>query len=528
MSFKSFNRNQLDLLGYSIDDFVPKDAKCRFIVDIVSSLDLSELYSRYSSIGARAFEPSTLLATWFLAYSESVTSTRVLEEKCRRDAFYMFTCGNQKPDHSTLSRFRQDNLDLLCDYFIQILQIAQSKGYSDFKTIAIDGSKIQAAASPSQSLTNDELNRRLKAVRRDIRTYMQRCDEYDLLESDINNDNIDAVRNKLKKLKKLEKTYVERRRQLKERQKQLKKEHRPGHRITITEPDAPSMRHGKGKSKAPAYNTQIAVDTQTQLIVSNDVVSDRNDFDQFASQHQITEKNLGADKTRRFIADSGYHTLVQLDYIEQNQVEALITDPTPENRTISNAPASVKELLKSGRQLKRADFYFDSKNDCYICPTGHQLSFSRCLKSHGRKKRQYCAEPKVCQSCALFHQCLTKPKPLGVRKIVRDHQEALAENMLHKTLSDEAKPLLSLRKMSVEPVFGNLKANMGFHRFRLRGLNKVKGEFNLMAIAHNLNKLYKLQFSRIPFDSVFRYLVKELYYFCKCYYNFKTTVVIIA
>jgi transposase len=342
---------------------------------------------------------------------------------------------------------------------------------------------------------------------------MQHCDEYDLLESDLDDDDIDSVRKKLKKLKKLEKTYIERRRQLKERQKQLKKEHRPKHRITLTEPDAPSMRHGNGKSKAPAYNAQLAVDTQTQLIVSNDVTSDRNDFEQFAPQHQRTEKNLGADPKRQFIADSGYHTLIQLDYIDQNQVEALITDPTPENRSISGTPTKIKELLKTGRQLQRADFYFDSNNDCYICPGQHQLSFSRSLKSDGRRKREYCAQPKVCQACALYRQCLPKPTKFGARKILRDGHEALAENMLLKGLTDDAKLLMQLRKTSVEPVFGNLKSNMGFRRFRLRGLDKVKAEFNLMAIAHNLNKLYKFRLNKLLLGTFFRHLFKELIHF---------------
>jgi transposase len=493
MAFRSFDRKQLDLLGYSIDDLVPKEAKCRFVVELVSSLDLSKLYTRYSLIGAQAFEPSSMLATWFLAYSESVTSTRMLEDRCRRDAFYMFTCGNQKPDHSTLSRFRQDNIDLLAEYFVQILELARSKGISNFKTIAVDGTKIQAVASPSQSLTTDELERRLKAVRRDVREYMKRCDGHDLLESAGEQDNdIDSIRTKLRKLKKLESTLTLRRRELKERQKKLKKEHQASHRITVTETEAPSMRHGNGKSKAPAYNAQLSVDTETQMIVATDVVTERNDFQQFALQLQGIEKNLGADETRKYVADSGYHSLEQLDYIEQKEIDALINDPTPENRSIKQNSGNTEQLLKTGRPLHREDFYYDSKNDYYLCPERQKLHFSGNVKSHGRRKRDYRAIPEVCRACQLYALCLPKPTKFGARKILRDEQEHLAETMLLRSFTKEAKHLTRLRASTVEPAFGNIKANMGLRRFRLRGLDNVKGEFNLMAIAHNINKLYRM------------------------------------
>ena len=124
MGFITTDRNQMNLLGFSLDDLVPKDAKCRFVVDIVSQLDLEELYNRYSNQGNDAFEPSVMLSTWFYAYSETVTATRKLEEKCQRDLHYMYVSGNLRPDHTSLSRFRKNHLDLLADYFMQIIKIA--------------------------------------------------------------------------------------------------------------------------------------------------------------------------------------------------------------------------------------------------------------------------------------------------------------------------------------------------------------------------------------------------------------------
>lgn len=85
MAFQTVNRKQMNLLGYCVEDFVPADAKCRFAVDLVSKLDLTALYARYSDKGAEAKEPSAILATWFFAYSKGEDSTRQLESKCKFD-----------------------------------------------------------------------------------------------------------------------------------------------------------------------------------------------------------------------------------------------------------------------------------------------------------------------------------------------------------------------------------------------------------------------------------------------------------
>ena len=132
MGFLSTDRSQLDLFGYSLNDFVPKDAKCRFVVDIVSKLDLTELYHRYSSQGNDAFDPAMMLSTWFYAYSNAVTTTRKLENCCQRDLHYMYVSGSLKPDHTSLSRFRKNHIDLIPDYFLQIIQMAVENGISDF------------------------------------------------------------------------------------------------------------------------------------------------------------------------------------------------------------------------------------------------------------------------------------------------------------------------------------------------------------------------------------------------------------
>ena len=487
MGFISNNRNQMELFGFSLDDFIPNDAKCRFIVDIVSKLDLTELYNRYSAQGNDAFEPSAMLATWFFAYSDTITSTRKVEEKCQRDLHYMYVSANLKPDHTSLSRFRKNHLDLLADYFLQIVKMAKESGVDDFKTISIDGSKIQAASSAKNSKTSEELAAFLQKVRKDIEEYMRQCDALD--EDSIDTDSLKEVQRKIEHLKEMEKTLLTRQKELEIRKSSLKPEHCDKHKINTIEPDARNMNKVNGNQKLPAYNTQISVTTKTQLIAANDVQMEANDFNQLDRQHQNTESNLGSDPSRCYLFDAGYHNLDQLEYVYTNQLNVFLASPRPEKTS--------QQSLDEKKTFTREDFVYNKENDCYECPAGNQLFYENDYrKGHKWFGRVYKTD--ACSNCHLKAKCLKPNQKKNQKRIRREHREYLAELNYDKCQTDQAKQMQKLRSTTVEPAFGNLKSNLGFRRFSLMGLENVKGEFNLMCIAHNLNKLFLLMGSLCP------------------------------
>jgi transposase len=302
MGFIFNDRGQQKLLGYCLSDFVANNDKSHMVVDIVSKLDLTELYNRYSNQGNDAYDPKTLLATWFFAYSEGESSTRKIENLCRYELRFIYVSADLRPDHTTLSRFRKRHLDLMADYFVQILLLAKEADISDFKEISIYGTKIKASCSKKQSYKEDQLNRKIEAIRRDIAEYMSRCD---LAEDEEDIEDLESIRNKIEKLKKKEKELVKCQARLKERKEELKPENRKNHQINIIEPDARFM----PKSDGPSYNAQAAVDSVTNFIVANDVITDPNDQNQFVNMHQKSEQNLGSDSNRKYDADSGFHSL---------------------------------------------------------------------------------------------------------------------------------------------------------------------------------------------------------------------------
>ena len=89
MGFIFSDRHQTDLLGYRIDDFAKSDKKSRFVIDLVAQLNLKQLFARYSDQGGDSYSPDMMLALWFYAYSNGITSTRDLEELCKFDTRYI-------------------------------------------------------------------------------------------------------------------------------------------------------------------------------------------------------------------------------------------------------------------------------------------------------------------------------------------------------------------------------------------------------------------------------------------------------
>ena len=203
-----------------------------------------------------------MLCVWFLAYTLGITSTRVLEQMCRFDLRFIYISSNLKPDHTTLSRFRKNNLDLMADYFVQLVLMAQQSGISEFKEISVDGSKLLASCSKKKSYKEDQLDKKIATLREEISEYMVQCE---LAEADEHSDiDLQTIRAEKERLEQLEKKLIERKGQLQERKKTLKSEHRKNHQINLTEPEARLM----PKSTGPSYNAQIATDSKTTFIGS--------------------------------------------------------------------------------------------------------------------------------------------------------------------------------------------------------------------------------------------------------------------
>lgn len=461
--FKTFDRDQLFLLPPSLQDLIPKGDLVFVITEVMKSMDLHPLIKKYNSLGQNAYHPAMMLGILFYSYARGIFSSRKIAQQLKENIRFMYLAGMQTPDFRTISDFRKNNIDLLKDYFIQVVTLCQRAGMTSLGSIAIDGSKFQAAASKKQTLNKKQLAEQLSATEKEIEqllAFAEAADEQDASDEDDPSPSEIQI-NDLEEL----------RRKLREAQDHLDK-HPQQQTINLTDPECRTL-HNTG----PGYNAQLAVDCESQIIVGIDVVSEVNDTHQLLPMIEEVEastKSKGSHK--RVFADSGYALAEAFHQLESMpHIDAFV--PTREQ---------VHRQRKSVGPFDRSHFDIDPVLETCRCPMGHQMRKSRRgINKSGNAYIRFIGTK--CKDCPVKSQCTKAP----YRSVVMLLAQPAMDRMKAKMNSPDGSRAMQQRKQSVEPVFGQLKENLGFRRFHLRGLSKVKGEFALLSAAFNLKKLHE-------------------------------------
>jgi transposase len=164
--FRRADRDQSFLLPPDVREWLPRRHLAWFVIDVVSELDLTRFRAR-AKLGGRgreAFDPATLLALLVYAYAHGQRSSRQIERLCEVDVAFKVITGNEVPDHSTIARFRAAHEDAFADLFTQVLVLCRRQGLGRFGVIAVDGTKIGAAAAKSANRSEDALRREIEAI----------------------------------------------------------------------------------------------------------------------------------------------------------------------------------------------------------------------------------------------------------------------------------------------------------------------------------------------------------------------------
>ena len=127
--FKAVDRETFYLFPPSVQDWLPERHLARFVVDVVSKLDLHELKMPYTGVGSEAFHPEMLLALLFYGYATGVFSSRKLEQASYDSIAFRYIAANTHPDHDTIATFRKRFLEQLKPLFLQILLLAKTLGF---------------------------------------------------------------------------------------------------------------------------------------------------------------------------------------------------------------------------------------------------------------------------------------------------------------------------------------------------------------------------------------------------------------
>jgi len=372
-----------------------------------------------------------------------------MARRCGEDVVFMWLSGMQKPDFRTISDFRKNNIRVLKKLFKQVVQICQKLGMVNLGLVAIDGTKVKAAASDYGAKTKDALREALKTVEADIERYMAEGLAIDKAEDAIYGENKTGQELPRKVKQALEKreaivAAIKEIQEIKENDRTGKKEPK----LNPLEKEARFMKHNGGRIRL-SYNCQAVVDEKEGVIVAAEITNEANDKKQMLPMLEKVEGTV-KKKPEKAVMDAGYYSKENLEGAEKLKTDCYVTSRKWEEE--------VREERGQGRE----------KEEAKAVTTGFVNSPS-----------QKCVE--IANGDRIIEDAGTRSS--------REPADAV-RRMAAKLQSEEGKEIYRQRKKIVEPVFGQMKFNLGFRRFRLRGLDEASGEWSLVCLVHNIKKIY--------------------------------------
>lgn len=304
--FLPYAPEQAYLVPPSVREELGSDHLCFFLHEAVEHLDLSSFEQVYGEEGGALYHPSLMLKVWLYAYALGITSARRLEQRIREDLGLRYLAGGAKPDNWALSGFRRRHARGLNEVFTQVLEMAGRMQLSRLGQVAVDSSRIQAAASRNRLESEERLRQERSRLRRAIRKWQKQCDQEDPNEG----AGSQAIVEKLKE-------------RMAEMPRRLEKLHKSGlKKISRTDPDARFLRERGGF--VMGYTGEIAVN-QDHLIVGQRVTQNITDNGSLLPMVKEAERQTG-NRAEQILADAGFFSLDNIHQLEQGGVDVYLPD----------------------------------------------------------------------------------------------------------------------------------------------------------------------------------------------------------
>lgn len=478
--FKPLKEDQGFLLPPLLSDFVPEGHLARLVCKIIDGMDTSAIEDKYSERGQRTYHPKILLKLLFYGYAVGVRSGRKIASACETDTAFMYLAQMHRPDFRTINDFRKNHALEIAGLFSRILAVSLELGMTSVGLIAVDSTKLKAAASVKRTRDRAGHERRRAELKARAEAMLAEIEANDRAEDrafgDERGDELPAE--------------LRRTEDLISRIDEVIAGLKGGERVNLTDPEAKLMRTPEGKIK-PAFNCQAAVSADG-LVLAAEATADANDEEQLPAMIERTEANLaeaGAEgQVGQVLADAGYASYDNYEYLKERGIDAYVPDRYLEQaRKLATDPEA--------QPYHKERFAYDPARDVYICPQGKLLVFSyQCLSNGKVRRRQRVYRGTECAYCPVRRDC-TKTKTRSIR---REMREELQEEMRAKLKTEQGSKTYRKRMHLAEAPFGHLKQNLGYRHFLLRGRAKVQAEFCLMCSAYNLKKMWAFSQKPIP------------------------------
>jgi len=447
-TYRLWNPNQQWLLPPSVHDWLPENDLVYFMLDTVNELDISAIAAKYEheERGCPPYNPRMMVALLLYGYCRGIFSSRKIMQACEERLTFRVIVGDDVPNWRTISDFRKQHLKEFEGFFIQVLQLCQKAGLVKLGHIALDGTKVKANASRHKAMSYGRMKQQEKRLEEEIHQLLNKAEAVDQQEDE--QYGVDRRGDELPKELARRKSRLKRIRQAK---KALEAEAKTAAEQARKERQADSKDDKKptgGRGLKPV----------------SDIPADNKQYNFTDPESKIMKvSNKGWDQCTNGQAavDSHKQVIVACD----------VTDQTNDKQQFEPMLEQAQENVGKAKRIKAASSdsgYYSESNIEY---------------AEAKKIDAYIATGKVKHNAELAKAaCGRMPKNLTVK-----------QKMARKLRTKKGRETYSKRKSIVEPVFGQIKRARGFVQFSLRGLEKMRSEWALVCLTHNLLKLFSAQ-----------------------------------
>jgi transposase len=423
------------LLPVDMRDWVPENDLVHFVISAVETMELGSVRVNTRGSGSKQYPPAMLLGLMIYCYANGLFSSRRIERATYRDIAVRYLTGNTHPDHDTICTFRRENGALVREAFEQVLRLARQMGLLKVGTVSVDGTHIKANASKHKSVRYDRAGELEQQLRVDIAKLLEQAEASD------REDRPDGqeLPQEIARRERLRDKMLEARRQLEERAREQAATEAEGEDGDDDEPKS-----GAGSPAVPKDSQQINLTDPESALMRK---SRRDSYEQAYNAQAVVD----ADGSQMVLATDVIRTPS-----DANQLE-------PALESVPEYAGAVQRMLADGGYVNaEAIDRVQQKVDLYVA-----------IASEDNNYRRYDYRP-------------AKKRP--PKKVTDPRLVAMRE----KLTSEEGKRIYGKRASSVEPVFGIIKSAMGLRQFLLRGMAKVRIEWDLACLAYNMRRLWSL------------------------------------
>lgn len=465
------DRSQETLFPPRLEDYISEHNPVRAIDAYIDGLDMEALGFAHSAPGRHqagqpAYAPQMLLKLYLYGYLNRVRSSRALERESQRNVELMWLLEGLQPSYKTIADFRKNNARALRRTQAQFVVLCRTLGLFGGQLVAVDGSFFKGNVSHKSFRTQPRLTAQIATLEAELAQWHQALDAADRDEAQAPASLED--RDLAEKLHALRQALQEKTEARDDLEQRGKTQHSP------VDEDA-RLLSKRGQTVA-GFNVQMATDAQHKLIVADEVTDEPNDLHQLHPMSARAKAVLGVE-TLAVVADSGYVNSVQCHRCHEEGISPYL--PVPPARGSTTGPG----------RLSREAFVYEPEHDRYRCPEGRYLTATPSSKKlTGHWIQCYRTRRRDCRDCVRRAECLSAKGQN--RELWRDQYEADTEAVRQRVRAHPER--LAQRRGLVEHPFGTLKRRAGWDHFLVRGLEKVRGEWSLMAWAYNFSRVLNL------------------------------------